>query len=215
MNKNHDNNIKHKKGVHPAFHMNGHGYPSTLKKLVIAFLAIDFFTLLVSLLAFAFTIAYLAKEGEEDYGCVNGYHPTDWLKASFAMTIISEITTIVAMLILMIIWLARKKKMTILYRFRLNRWLHLFHVFSRLALLIALLGLLSKHQHFLCYRSTGLWVIVFDAITALSIMQVIGILLWFILRLVIRCMYKAWYKPKPTQTTTVPTEIHVHERDRN
>jgi len=215
MNKNHDN--KHKKGVHPAFHMNGHGYPSSLKKLVMAFLAIDFFTLLVSLLAFAFTAAYLAKDGEDDYGCVNGYHPTDWLKASFALTIISEITTIVAMLILLIIWLARKKKASILYRFRLNRWLHMFLVFSRFALLVALLGLLHHHTHFYCLRSTGLWLIAFDAITALSIMQVIGILLWFILRFVIRAIYKKWYKPRPTttQTTNVPTEIHVHERDRN
>jgi len=194
--------------MHKAFAFDVHGFPKSLKRLVIIFLINDFFTLLVSILAFAFTVAYMSRD-EYWLGC-GEYHPTDWLKAAFALTIISEITYVVVMIILLIISLARGKSGRILYRARLHRWLHLWLVFSRLALLIALLGLLRTHTHFWCSSQYVLTPIVYKAITALSIMQVIGCLLWFILRLIIITMWKALYRPKHNHTTEEMKETHVH-----
>jgi len=201
--------------MHKAFAFDVHGFPKSLRALVIVFLINDFYTLLISILAFSFTVAYISRD-EQWIGC-GEYRPTDWLSASFALTIISEITYVVVMIILLIISLARGKSGRILYRARLHRWLHLWLVFSRIALIIALLGLLRTHAHFWCTRQNVLEVREETAIYVLSIMQVIGCFLWLILRWIIITFWKIGYAKhnhdihdNQDNTELDEKETHIH-----
>jgi len=199
--------------VHPSFAYNSHGYPSHLRRFVIVYLIIDFFTLIVSIINFGFISHYLGDD--ERYGCFD-YNPTNWLVSAFALTIISEMTyvTVIVVFLISSLMFPTLKGIRSIYLSRLNPVLQWFLVFSRLGLIISLIGLLDHHRYFVCTRDNGeRWIFTFTPITVLAIMQVIGCLLWFIARLVVVSVYKV-PKVHHTHTTNMPSEIHI-EKDSN